>query len=276
MRDLYAGPAGGTLYAGTDAGIYRSPDGGASWSPLNRGLTEPRVTRLLEDPAGPTLYAGTTGGLYVSPPPTTLCSPSDTVLCLLLDRFAAQLTWTLVDGTTGSGHARTLADGSGGFWFFSPDNTEVFLKMLDGRGVNGHSWLFSASLSNVSYSLTLTDVLTGDRRTYDNPAGELSSFTDIQSFRGAPGAQPGSDLWNFGTTGGPPRPTDPCAPARDVLCLLQGRFRVEIQWQLGGTATPPAMSVCSRMLKECRIAGRTSAPGRAGRRGLPARGAAAR
>jgi photosystem II stability/assembly factor-like uncharacterized protein len=243
VRDLYAAPAGGTLYAGTDAGIYRSPDGGASWSALNRGLTEPRVTRLLQDPAGPTLYAGTTGGLYVSPPPTTICNPSDTVLCLVLNHFAAQLTWSLVDGTTGSGHARTLADGSGGFWFFSPDNTEVFLKMLDGSLVNGHSWLFSGSLSNVRYSLTLTDLLTGEQRTYDNPAGKLSSFTDIQSFRGVPGAQPGRDLGFFGTTPPPPGPTDPCTPARDVLCLLQGRFRVEVQWQLAGTSTPPAKSV---------------------------------
>jgi photosystem II stability/assembly factor-like uncharacterized protein len=243
VRDLYVGPEGGTLYAGTDAGIYRSPDGGTSWSALNGGLTEPRVTRLLKDPTGPTLYAGTAGGLYVSPPRTPLCSPSDTVLCLLLDRFAAQLTWRLADGTTGSGHARTLADGSGGFWFFSPENTEVFLKMLDGSGVNGHSWLFSGSLSNVGYSLTLTDVSTGDHRTYDNPAGKLSSFTDTQSFRGAPGAQAGSDIWNFGTIGNPPGPTDPCSPTRTVLCLLQGRFRVEIQWQLGGTATPPAMNV---------------------------------
>jgi hypothetical protein len=53
-----------TLYAGTSGGgIFKSGNGGGSWSPANAGLTNPSVPSLAIDPATPTvLYAGTTGG----------------------------------------------------------------------------------------------------------------------------------------------------------------------------------------------------------------------
>jgi hypothetical protein len=35
-----------TLYAGTWTGIYKSTDGGGSWSPANTGLTETDITTL--------------------------------------------------------------------------------------------------------------------------------------------------------------------------------------------------------------------------------------
>ena len=56
-----------TLYAGTDGGgVFKTTDGGASWSPVNTGLTCGRslspcnVSALALDPTTPTtLYAGT-------------------------------------------------------------------------------------------------------------------------------------------------------------------------------------------------------------------------
>jgi photosystem II stability/assembly factor-like uncharacterized protein len=52
-----------TLYAGTDgAGVFVSPNGGASWSPLNVGLTDLRITSLAIAPDGATVYAGTSAG----------------------------------------------------------------------------------------------------------------------------------------------------------------------------------------------------------------------
>ncbi|MBI4577995.1 MAG: hypothetical protein HY722_17170, partial [Planctomycetes bacterium] len=59
-----------TLYAGTFAGTYESglfktTDGGASWSAANTGLTSTIVRALAIDPSAPsTLYAGTVGGVF--------------------------------------------------------------------------------------------------------------------------------------------------------------------------------------------------------------------
>jgi len=50
-----------TVYAGTyDDGVFKTTDGGASWSPVNTGLTDNSVEALAIDPTAPaTLYAGT-------------------------------------------------------------------------------------------------------------------------------------------------------------------------------------------------------------------------
>jgi hypothetical protein len=57
-----------TLYAGThNGGIFKSTDGGASWSVVNTGLTNSLVFALALDPTTPTtLYTGTGGGVFKS------------------------------------------------------------------------------------------------------------------------------------------------------------------------------------------------------------------
>lgn len=45
----------------------------------------------------------------------------------------------------GQGSARPLTDESGAFWFFDPVNIEVTIKVLDGRPINGHFWVFIAN-----------------------------------------------------------------------------------------------------------------------------------
>jgi len=53
-----------TLYAGTwGGGVFKSTNGGESWSAVNTGLTNTDVRALAIDPDTPaTLYAGTWGG----------------------------------------------------------------------------------------------------------------------------------------------------------------------------------------------------------------------
>jgi hypothetical protein len=47
-----------TIYAGTLSGVYKSSNGGRTWSRMNNGLGIPRVTTLVMDPSTPsTLYA---------------------------------------------------------------------------------------------------------------------------------------------------------------------------------------------------------------------------
>jgi photosystem II stability/assembly factor-like uncharacterized protein len=256
VRDLLVDPTGAALYAGTDAGVFRSADGGAHWAALNQGLAETRVNRLVMDPAQPgVLYAGTAGGVYVSPAGAGPCVPSDTVLCFAGERFAAAMSWTLGSGPAASGHAVPLADGAGGFWLFSPSSTEVLLKLVDGRLVNGHFWVFAAGLSNVGYALTVTDTLTGTRHTYTHPAGTLDSFADTGTFAAGPraatreGTTVNGGASSLGTSAtAAASATAGCVPAGDALCVLGSRFQVQVAWQppAGAAGTPgplPALTV---------------------------------
>ena len=59
---------------------------------------------------------------------------------------------------------------------------EVIVKIVDGRTVNGKFWVFYGALSNLEYTLTVTDSVTGATRTYHNPAGHLASAADTNAF----------------------------------------------------------------------------------------------
>ncbi len=54
-----------TMYAGTRNGLYRSTDGGANWTALDRALSGTSISILAIDPDTPaTLYAGTGKGVF--------------------------------------------------------------------------------------------------------------------------------------------------------------------------------------------------------------------
>jgi len=111
------------------------------------------------------------------------CVPSSTRLCLQGGRFAVEAHWRDFQNKTGVGTAVPLNGGDTGyFWFFSQTNVEVVLKVLDGRPVNGKIWVFYGALSNVEYTLTVTDTQTGKFKTYFNPRGRLSSVADTGAF----------------------------------------------------------------------------------------------
>jgi photosystem II stability/assembly factor-like uncharacterized protein len=54
-----------TIYVGGKNGVYHTKNGGASWTPINRGLIEAPVKYLTGD-SSKILYAGTDSGLYKS------------------------------------------------------------------------------------------------------------------------------------------------------------------------------------------------------------------
>jgi hypothetical protein len=43
------------------------------------------------------------------------------------------------------------------FYFFSPDNWEVMVKVLDGCALNGHYWVYGAASTDVGYTVRVTD-----------------------------------------------------------------------------------------------------------------------
>lgn len=62
---------------------------------------------------------------------------------------------------SGVSGAEPYADRTGFFWFFKPDNIELVVKVLDGTPVNGKTWVFYGALTDVGYTLTVTDTATG-------------------------------------------------------------------------------------------------------------------
>jgi hypothetical protein len=69
------------------------------------------------------------------------------------------------------------------FSFFSDDNWELMLKVLDGCAINNHHWVFVAAASDVEYEITVHDRLLDTTRTYRHAAGEPTpAITDIGAF----------------------------------------------------------------------------------------------
>ncbi len=64
----------------------------------------------------------------------------------------------------------------------APSNIELVVKVLDGRAINGYYWVFYGALSDVEYTITVTDSTTGRQRIYKNPQGTLGSVGDIKAF----------------------------------------------------------------------------------------------
>jgi hypothetical protein len=175
--------------------------------------------------------------------PTAACDGDARRLCLGGGRFVAEVAWTDFQGGRGHGTAVRRDDGWGYFWFFDPGNVELSVKLLDGRAVNGHFWVFYGALSNVDYTLTITDTETGAARSYRNPAGRFASTGDTSAFTDA-GAGAATGARAASTLGGqpasaaaapsvapPPPLAGACRPAPGRLCLEGGRFAADIRWQ---------------------------------------------
>ena len=113
------------------------------------------------------------------------CTASSLNLCLNgSGRFRVSVSWKnpFDGGTTGVGTAVVLTSDTGYFWFFDAANIELVVKILDGRGTNGKFWVFYGALSDVEYTITVTDTVTGVVKTYFNPGRNLASVADTGAF----------------------------------------------------------------------------------------------
>ena len=115
------------------------------------------------------------------------CTPTETTYCANNGRFAVQVVFSAptLQIFNAPAHAASLTSDTGYFWFFSPNNVEVVVKVVDGRAFNGFYWVFYGALSNVAYTVTVTDTQTGVTKTYTNDAGVLASRADTAAFAGA-------------------------------------------------------------------------------------------
>jgi hypothetical protein len=75
-----------------------------------------------------------------------------------------------------------LSSAAGYFWFFDPANVELTVKVLDGRPVNGHFWVFVASMTDLGFTLAVNDAITNISRTYVSPSSTNQNFIDLNTF----------------------------------------------------------------------------------------------
>ncbi len=135
-----------------------------------------------ENPAITALDIDLTPSLCSQVPPGP-CVASETVLCLNGDRFRLESEWMgSQPGQMGVGQAVPQTDDTGAFYWNDPENIELLVKVLDGRSYNGFFWVFYGALSNVEYTLVITDTETGDCREYFNPFGTFASVGDTTAF----------------------------------------------------------------------------------------------
>jgi hypothetical protein len=179
-------------------------------------------------------------------------------------RFEVRVDWSVpAENRSGVATATAITGDTGHFWFFDPANVELVVKVLDGRTINGNFWVYYGALTDVRYTITVTDTETGDVRTYVNPAGNQASAADVDAFDGSasttlfdraiarttetatrsaalgalaaaaldvPVAATAADLW-------PERDrssSSTCTATPQALCLTQGRFQVRVDWSAPG------------------------------------------
>lgn len=174
--------------AGANGGVLFDFGGGAS--PL-RGTWSPTPEQV-ED-----LF---TGGLYVnvhSPAnqngevraQIAGCFAGVAGLCLNRGRFSVTLDWEDQFGNEGFGHAVPQSDDAGLFWFFSADNLELQIKVLNACGFPGapRYWVFFSATTNQGFELTVRDTKTNQERVYTNPLGQPAQpILDTDAFATCP------------------------------------------------------------------------------------------
>lgn len=99
-------------------------------------------------------------------------------------RFEVDVTWRDFVGATGGGLiVPGAADDSGLFWFFTPANWELLVKILDGCGVNGHYWVLGSGATNVEFTLNVRDTVSGRVWTHVNPLHTpAGTWSDTSAF----------------------------------------------------------------------------------------------
>jgi hypothetical protein len=210
------------VYAGVQGKLYRSAVGGGQWVEIGAGLPATQyvysassVSSIVVDPTSPTtlyaateqgvfriatgrltidtsgrfLHVGTSGGIYdmeIRPP----CAASAFSLCLLDGRFTA--TVVAVDPRSGRSEAGRAVPQADRFGYFSlpgftgdPTFPEVVVKMVDATSFDGGFWLFHTGLTDLQYTLSVVDTVTGRQKSYSNDRSDPQSLcggADTETF----------------------------------------------------------------------------------------------
>jgi glucose/arabinose dehydrogenase len=186
------------LFGDFCTGIVRAAQrvgSGESWEVTDLPLRVPGLTSFGEDVHGEIYLASLGGGLFRlrSVAESGPCTPGPNQLCLVDGRFRVEALWETRDGVSGPGLTRPLTDDTGTFWFFSPDNLEVVVKVIDACAPPfDRFWVFAGGLTNVEVRLSVVDTQalgTGQEavREYLNPLGTpFAPIQDTEAFATCP------------------------------------------------------------------------------------------
>ncbi|MES1244293.1 MAG: trypsin-like peptidase domain-containing protein [Acidobacteriota bacterium] len=116
---------------------------------------------------------------FIDPPVSTnSCVPDADTLCI--DDQAGDKRFRVEVGydsgqQSGAGQAIQLSslgvNAGGLFWFFSPTNPELLVKVLNACPLNNKYWVFWSAGTNVGLTIQVTDTVTNQSKTYTNPRG---------------------------------------------------------------------------------------------------------
>ncbi len=158
-------PVFGTVYAATaGSGVFRSTDGGLSWTAVNTGLSDQVITSLAREPVPQagipiTLFAGTsTGNLFRSDSGTAWAKlgaglpPGDPITALSIEIAEPRILYAALSG------AAVYASANGGFSFFAYNGGFSSLDVT-GLAVDGtktpHA-LYASTLGRGMHDLEIT------------------------------------------------------------------------------------------------------------------------
>lgn len=101
----------------------------------------------------------------------------------LAGHFQITVDWRDFIGSTGAATGLPMTSHSGYFWFFSPDNPGLFIKLVDDWADNGHFWVVFGATTNVEFTVTVTNTEDGQVKSYFNPLGNTpTTLIDRQAF----------------------------------------------------------------------------------------------
>jgi hypothetical protein len=162
------------------------PAGGKLYFESLSGLTQALFTvDLPARTASHASIARTDGYVFLQLDPLgqrSACGSDLFALCLNQGRFSARVAWKPPSGIPTAAVPLILTPDTGAFWFLSANNIELVVKVVDGRVFNGRFWVFVGALTDIEYTVTVTDTLTGTEKSYSSPAGHLASFADTAAF----------------------------------------------------------------------------------------------
>ena len=108
------------------------------------------------------------------------CQSTANAVCLLGGRFRLELDWrNQFDSSSGRGAGKKLSDLTAAFSFTDPANLEVLVKTLD---FGDRVLVLYGTLSNLEYTLRITETTSGRVKTYHNAANNYCGGLDNNAF----------------------------------------------------------------------------------------------
>lgn len=97
-------------------------------------------------------------------------------------QYFARLEFKAHGGSPKAAFGVPLSSSAGYFWFFSPANPEVQIKVINARALNGHTWLFLSSATSLEFDLVVEGCVQSfcdHLKRYHQQAGRARSIFDV-------------------------------------------------------------------------------------------------